>query len=66
MSGSACHNKSRGRAAVLGAALGLTLVFAGVVGVYLYDGDTSSAVLWGAIGLANLVAVVTPLAQRRR
>ncbi|MBJ7446873.1 MAG: hypothetical protein JHC81_05000 [Brevundimonas sp.] len=66
MSGSTCHNKSRGRAAVLGAALGLTLVFAGVVGVYLYEADVSSAVLWGAIGLANLVAVVIPLTLRRR
>jgi len=66
VSGSACHEESRGRAAVLGAALGLTLVFAGVVGVYLYEGEVSSAVLWGAIGLANLVAVVIPLAQRRR
>ncbi len=66
MSGSTCHNKSRGRAAVLGAALGLTLIFAGVVGVYLYEGDVSSAVLWGAIGLANLVAVVIPLTLRRR
>ena len=66
MSGSTCRDQARGRAAALGAALGLIVVFAGLIGVYLYDGDTGSAVLWGAIGLANLVAVVIPLTARRR
>ena len=51
--------------AVLGAAFGLIVVFAGLIGVYLYEGDTNSAVLWGAIGLANLVAIVVPLTDRR-
>jgi hypothetical protein len=54
------------RAALLGAAAGLTLIWAGVIGHSLYRGQTDDAVIWLAVAVGSLTAIVLPLLDKGR
>lgn len=52
------------RAAILGAAAGLVLIWAGVIGYSLYLGRTDDAVIWLAVAVSTLTAVVLPILDK--
>jgi hypothetical protein len=56
----------KARAALLGAAAGLTLIWAGVIGHSLYRGQTDDAVIWLAVAVGSLTAIVLPLLDKCR
>jgi hypothetical protein len=54
------------RAAILGAATALALIWAGVIGHSLYLGQTDDAVIWLAVAVGSLTAIVLPLLDKGR
>ena len=57
---------NQGRAALLGASAGLVLIWAGVIGHSLYRGRTDDAVIWLAVAVGSLTAIVLPLLDKGR
>ena len=54
------------RAALLGAATALALIWAGVIGWSLYLGRTDDAAIWLAVAVSTLTAIVLPVFDKVR
>ncbi|MBU1324461.1 MAG: hypothetical protein KJ676_04400 [Alphaproteobacteria bacterium] len=63
---SPARRPARPVAAALGAAAGLTLVWAAVIGLDLHRGQTDDAVVWLAVAVATLSAVLLPVLDAGR
>jgi hypothetical protein len=59
------HGRS-GRSALVGATLGLALIWFAVVGFHLWSRNWGDAAFWAAIGIATTVGAGTGLLTRKR